>query len=460
MARSRERRRTNVEASAVVQGLRRLEEQLAALAGLVQQVVQQQAAAGVEQAPPSGPDASIAANNVADVACEAVIGPPGDQVTGVISVTDGPRSTSATGVLPYTTTSTVSAEDVDSLTVELAHVGGSLAEFTIGNPLKPSDERVDLVLKGSSSEKAFGKRPRSNVEGRSSSNTKPPKHPRTQAFVKNETVVRKLRGDRPCVICGQAHRVTSCPRCRDHCYRCGQPGHLRRDCLGGYDLSIQYHPGKANVVADALSWKQPLAELSFMITSQDRLVEVFRRLEIEGLQRLEEQLAALAGLVQQVVQQQAAAGVEQAPPSGPDASIAANNVADVACEAVIGPPGDQVTGVISVTDGPRSTSATCILPYTTTSTVSAEDVDSLTVELARVGGSLAEFTIGNPLKPSDERVDLVLKGSSSKKHSESGLVRMCRVGHRATLNHPSILELKHLLRMKLLLECFEVIDLA
>ncbi|XP_020102592.1 uncharacterized protein LOC109720121 [Ananas comosus] len=51
--------------------------------------------------------------------------------------------------------------------------------------------------------------------------------------------------------------------------------------LTDYDFSIQYHLGKANVVADALSQKQSSAELSFMITRQDRLVEEFHRLEIE-----------------------------------------------------------------------------------------------------------------------------------------------------------------------------------
>ncbi len=50
--------------------------------------------------------------------------------------------------------------------------------------------------------------------------------------------------------------------------------------LMDYDLTIQYHPGLANVVADALSRKNISAEL-MMITEQDRLLEEFHRLDLE-----------------------------------------------------------------------------------------------------------------------------------------------------------------------------------
>ena len=47
-----------------------------------------------------------------------------------------------------------------------------------------------------------------------------------------------------------------------------------------YDLTILYHPEKANVVADALSRKS-FGNLTYMITTQPTLLEDLKKLDIE-----------------------------------------------------------------------------------------------------------------------------------------------------------------------------------
>ena len=47
-----------------------------------------------------------------------------------------------------------------------------------------------------------------------------------------------------------------------------------------YDVLIQYHPGKANVVADALSWKST-TNLACLVTSQLPLFIDMERADIE-----------------------------------------------------------------------------------------------------------------------------------------------------------------------------------
>ena len=49
--------------------------------------------------------------------------------------------------------------------------------------------------------------------------------------------------------------------------------------LEDYDVHLQYHPGKANVVADALSHR-PYPTLSCLIALPDELCQEFRRLEL------------------------------------------------------------------------------------------------------------------------------------------------------------------------------------
>ena len=48
--------------------------------------------------------------------------------------------------------------------------------------------------------------------------------------------------------------------------------------LKDYEFRLIYHPGKANVVADALSWKSLHA--SWMMFKEDELVKSFRDLKL------------------------------------------------------------------------------------------------------------------------------------------------------------------------------------
>ena len=56
----------------------------------------------------------------------------------------------------------------------------------------------------------------------------------------------------------------------------------RLERLKDYDLSINYHPGKANVVAEALSRKSSKCLTTFIAT-QKLILEDLKRLEIEVL---------------------------------------------------------------------------------------------------------------------------------------------------------------------------------
>jgi hypothetical protein len=51
------------------------------------------------------------------------------------------------------------------------------------------------------------------------------------------------------------------------------------ELIKDYDLEIHYHPGKANLVADALSWKEHV-HLAIVAQLPDEIIEDFRRLNL------------------------------------------------------------------------------------------------------------------------------------------------------------------------------------
>ena len=65
------------------------------------------------------------------------------------------------------------------------------------------------------------------------------------------------------------------------------------ELIKDYDLEILYHPGKANVIADALSQKRQLG-VATMLTKQNQLIEDLRQLDVEVvLGDIEKRLASL-----------------------------------------------------------------------------------------------------------------------------------------------------------------------
>jgi hypothetical protein len=58
------------------------------------------------------------------------------------------------------------------------------------------------------------------------------------------------------------------------------------ELIKDYDLELHYHPGKANLVADALSWKEHVH--SAVVTQlHDEIVEDFRRLNLGIVSHIE-----------------------------------------------------------------------------------------------------------------------------------------------------------------------------
>ena len=55
--------------------------------------------------------------------------------------------------------------------------------------------------------------------------------------------------------------------------------------MADYDIDLQYHPGKVNVVPDALS-RRPEANMVMLLTQQEELLKEMRRLDLIVIRRV------------------------------------------------------------------------------------------------------------------------------------------------------------------------------
>jgi len=64
-----------------------------------------------------------------------------------------------------------------------------------------------------------------------------------------------------------------------------------------YDIDVQYHPGKVNVVPDALS-RRPEANMIMLLTQQEELLKEMRRLDLMVIRRVSGSVQLMAFQIQ------------------------------------------------------------------------------------------------------------------------------------------------------------------
>jgi len=69
------------------------------------------------------------------------------------------------------------------------------------------------------------------------------------------------------------------------------------ELMADYDIDLQYHPGKVNVMPDALS-RRPEANMVMLLTQQDELLKEMRRLDLMVIQRASGSVQLMAFQIQ------------------------------------------------------------------------------------------------------------------------------------------------------------------
>jgi len=65
------------------------------------------------------------------------------------------------------------------------------------------------------------------------------------------------------------------------------------ELMADYDIDLQYHPGKVNVVPDALS-RRPEANMVMLLTQQEELLKEMKQLDLMVIRRVSVSIQLMA----------------------------------------------------------------------------------------------------------------------------------------------------------------------